>query len=119
MDQAEVPIDDYSRMESFVQSANPDILFHLAYASDPAFSSEETWKINYEWASELAWISKLAGIKFLFTSTNLVSLTRRLALICFTPYLMLQTGMVMRKKERKKESDIRTPMQSLYDSGGK
>ena len=68
----EVAIDDYHAMESFVKSRKPDVLFHLAYASDTSLSSEITWKVNYEWTSELAWITKELNVKFLFTSTNLV-----------------------------------------------
>lgn len=62
----------YSEMKEFIQTVNPDILFHFAIASESTGVSNESWKINYEWTSELAWITKELGIKFLFTSTAMV-----------------------------------------------
>lgn len=67
-----IPVDNYQRMEDFIRKVQPDILFHLAYASTLSGIENETWKINYEWTSELAWITKVLGVKFIFTSTNLV-----------------------------------------------
>src|SRR6185295_1752892 len=63
-----VPIDNYYKMENFIKLTHPDVLFHLAYSPDP----EQSWIVNYEWSSELAWLTKILGIKFIFTSTNLV-----------------------------------------------
>lgn len=63
-----IPVDDYDEMENYLKSIHPDMLFHLAYTSDPDLS----WKVNYEWTSELAWLAKILDIRFLFTSTNLV-----------------------------------------------
>ena len=74
-DRSEVPVDDYERMEAFVRRERPDVLFHLAAASQPAqpeASAEESWRVNYEWTSELAWITRTLGVSFVFTSTVMV-----------------------------------------------
>ncbi|MEM6992674.1 MAG: sugar nucleotide-binding protein [Myxococcota bacterium] len=74
-DRTMVPIDDYDAMDRFVQDVAPDVLFHLAVASQPSqpnASEEETWRVNYEWTSELSWIAKQRGVSFVFTSTVMV-----------------------------------------------
>jgi dTDP-4-dehydrorhamnose reductase len=71
-DRSVVPVDDYWRMEAFVRATAPDVLFHLAIASQPTGREGEGWLINYEWASELAWITRILGIRFVFTSTAMV-----------------------------------------------
>lgn len=63
-----VPIDDYYKMENFIKLIRPDVLFHLAYSTDP----NQSWFVNYEWSGELAWITRILNVKFIFTSTNLV-----------------------------------------------
>jgi len=69
---AEIPIDNYMAMESFVQEIDPHILFHLAAPSQPTGRPNENWLVHYEWSSELAWITHKLDIKFLFTSTVMV-----------------------------------------------
>lgn len=71
-DRAEIPIDRYDVMESFVRRERPDVLFHLAVASTPTGRADEAWQVNYEWASELAWICRVLGVTLVFTSTVLV-----------------------------------------------
>lgn len=74
-DRSEVPVDDYARMEAFVRRERPDVLFHLAAASQPAqrgSTAEESWRVNYEWTSELAWITREQNVGFVFTSTVMV-----------------------------------------------
>ena len=74
-DRDEVAIDDYAGMEAFVAQVRPDVVFHLATASQPtdaARGTDEGWRVDYEWTSELAWITRQLGIAFLFTSTALV-----------------------------------------------
>lgn len=71
-DRQRVPVDDYWAMERFVREAAPDVLFHLATASQPTGRANESWRVNYEWTSELAWICRTLGVRFLFTSTTLV-----------------------------------------------
>lgn len=67
-DRSQIPINDYYKMENYVKLIRPDVLFHLAYTPDP----KQSWFVNYEWTSELAWITHILGIRFVFTSTNLV-----------------------------------------------
>jgi dTDP-4-dehydrorhamnose reductase len=71
-DRKTVPVDNYAEMERFVRESAPEVLFHLATASQPTGRPGESWLINYEWTSELAWITRTLGIRFVFTSTTLV-----------------------------------------------
>jgi hypothetical protein len=71
-DRSRVPVDDYAAMERFVRESAPEVLFHLATASQPTGRPGESWLINYEWTSELAWITRTLGIRFVFSSTALV-----------------------------------------------
>ena len=71
-DRRTVPVDDYWAMERFVRESAPEVLFHLATASQPTGRPGESWLINYEWTSELAWITRTLGIRFVFSSTALV-----------------------------------------------
>ena len=71
-DRKQTPIDIYSAMEHFVRETNPDVLFHLATASNPTGMENESWQVNYVWTSELAWITRQLGIKFVFTSSVMV-----------------------------------------------
>jgi len=71
-DRRTVPVDDYWAMERFVRESAPDVLYHLATASQPTGRPGESWLINYEWTSELAWITRTLGIRFVFSSTALV-----------------------------------------------
>lgn len=66
------PIDDYSTMEAFVRQEAPDVLFHLATASQPTGRDNEGWLVNYEWTSELAWVTRTLGVRFVFTSSVMV-----------------------------------------------
>lgn len=71
-DRSAVPVDDYGRMEAFVRLVAPDVLFHLAIASQPTGRPGEGWFINYEWTSQLAWITRVLGVRFVFSSTAMV-----------------------------------------------
>ncbi|MET0401686.1 MAG: sugar nucleotide-binding protein [Cystobacter sp.] len=71
-DRARVPVDDYWAMDRFVRSVAPDVLFHLAAASDPTQRPGDSWRVNYEWTSELAWICRQVGVRFVFTSSVMV-----------------------------------------------
>ncbi|MEO1288265.1 MAG: sugar nucleotide-binding protein [Chloroflexota bacterium] len=71
-DRKQIPIDDYHVMYAFVEDAKPDVLFHLATASQPTGRENESWLVNYEWTSELAWITRQLNIKFVFTSSVMV-----------------------------------------------
>ena len=70
-----VPIDNYAAMDRFVQDVAPDVLFHLAVASQPSqpnATAADAWRVNYEWTSELAWICKERAVPLVFTSTVMV-----------------------------------------------
>jgi dTDP-4-dehydrorhamnose reductase len=71
-DRQRVPVDDYWAMERFVRESAPDVLFHLATASQPTGRAGESWLINYEWTSELAWVTRTLGVRYVFSSTTLV-----------------------------------------------
>jgi dTDP-4-dehydrorhamnose reductase len=71
-DRRVVPIDDYHAMEAFVRGHAPDVLYHLAIASQPTGRPNESWLVNYEWSSELAWITRMLGVRLVFTSTAMV-----------------------------------------------
>jgi dTDP-4-dehydrorhamnose reductase len=72
-----IPLEEYQVMEDYVKDVQPDILFHLAFASKLTGIENETWKINYEWPGELAWITRQLQVKFVFTSSNLVFSNRQ------------------------------------------
>jgi len=67
-----VPIDDFGQMDAFIRRESPDVLFHLATASQPTGRNNESWLVNYEWTSELAWLCKVLSVRFVFTSSVMV-----------------------------------------------
>lgn len=69
---SDVPIDRYEAMEAFLRREAPDVVFHLAVASQPTGREGEGWLVTYEWSRELAWACRVAGVAFVFTSTALV-----------------------------------------------
>ena len=71
-DRGKARIDNYNEMENYVRELSPDIIFHLAIASQPTGMNNESWNVNYHWTSELAWITKLLKIKLVYTSTVMV-----------------------------------------------
>ncbi len=71
-DRSAVPIDRYDAMDRFVAEAKPDVLFHLAIASESSGRENDGWLVNYEWTSELAWICRTRNVAFVFTSTAMV-----------------------------------------------
>lgn len=74
-DRAGVPIDDYAAMRALVDRERPDVIFHLAAASQPeqdASDEATSWRVNYTWTSELAWIARELDVRFVFTSTVMV-----------------------------------------------
>ena len=68
-DRADVPINNYHKMEHYLRAVQPDALYHLAVASQSTGIENESWLVTYEWTSELAWLTHILEIKFLFTST--------------------------------------------------
>jgi dTDP-4-dehydrorhamnose reductase len=69
---AETPIDDYAAMETYLRHHQPDVLFHLAVATQSTGRENEAWAVTYEWTSELAWLCRQLNIRFVFTSTVMV-----------------------------------------------
>ena len=67
-----IPIDDIHRIRSFLRETAPDILFHLATASQPTGRENEGWAVNVEWTSALARLTAEMGIRFVFTSSIMV-----------------------------------------------
>jgi dTDP-4-dehydrorhamnose reductase len=65
-------------MEAFVRGHAPDVLYHLAIASQSTGRGpNESWQVNYEWSSELAWITRSLGVRRVFASTATVFSDRR------------------------------------------
>ncbi len=71
-DRKKVPMDDYSAMQNFLEEEKPDVLFHLAIASQLTGHHNESWKTNCHWSSELAWITRTLEITLIFASTVMV-----------------------------------------------
>jgi dTDP-4-dehydrorhamnose reductase len=70
---AEVPINNYDRMDSFISEHAPEALFHLAAnTSLDENDRKNSWQENVELPAELAWICRQHAIKFIFTSTAMV-----------------------------------------------
>lgn len=66
---AEVPYDHYAAMEAYLRRHQPDVLFHLAVASDATGRDNEGWWVTYHWTGELAWLCRQLEIRFVFTGT--------------------------------------------------
>lgn len=65
----------YSEMLSMIEQVKPEIVYHLAALSQPNSCAENpsySEKINYEASVNLAGVCADRGIKFVFTSTDLV-----------------------------------------------
>ena len=71
-DRGAAPPDDYAAMERFVRTVAPDVLYHLAIASQPTGRAGESQLVNVHWPSELAWLTRQLGVRFVFTSTVMV-----------------------------------------------
>ena len=71
-DRSRIPIDDYYAMKSFLQSTHPDVVFHLAIASQPTGAANEGWLVNYHWTGELAWLARQLRFRLVYTSTVMV-----------------------------------------------
>ncbi|HYE59407.1 MAG TPA: sugar nucleotide-binding protein [Rhodothermales bacterium] len=71
-DRASALPDDYAAMERFVRAVAPDVLFHLAIASQPTGRAQESHLVNVHWPSELAWLTRQLGVRFVATSSVMV-----------------------------------------------
>ncbi len=71
-DRTAVPPKDLPAAEQFLQATQPDILFHLAVASQSTGKENEGWWINVEWPTQLARLCYQRNIRFVFTSSVMV-----------------------------------------------
>lgn len=68
-DRSAIPIDDAAAMTAFIQETAPDVVYHLATASQPTGRENEGRLVNVDWTTHLAQITAAADIKFVYTST--------------------------------------------------
>ena len=71
-DRNRVPIDSYQAIEDHLRQVSPDVVFHLAIASQSTGRANEGWLVNYEWPSEMAWAARTLGVPIVFTSSVMV-----------------------------------------------
>ena len=71
-DRSEVDLKDYQDMEDYIREIGPEVLIHLATASNPTGMENEGWIVNCEWPRDLAAITKDLGIKFVHISSVMV-----------------------------------------------
>ena len=71
-DRTAAPPDDYAAMQRLVRQHRPDVLVHLAIASQPTGRADEAALVNVHWPGELAWLCREEGLRFVFTSTVMV-----------------------------------------------
>ncbi|NJN43527.1 MAG: sugar nucleotide-binding protein [Anaerolineae bacterium] len=68
----EIPIDNLQQIRTFIHATAPDIVYHLATASQPTGREYEGWLVNVEWTSTLARLTAEIGIPLVFTSSVMV-----------------------------------------------
>lgn len=71
-DRAAAPPDEYAAMERYARDVAPDVVYHLAIASQPTGREGEAALVNVHWPSELAWLTRALGVRFVFTSSVMV-----------------------------------------------
>lgn len=71
-DRSQVPYDDYHSMLGYILLIKPDVVYHLAVASQPQGHENEEWWVTFHWTGELAWICRQLAIRFIFTSSVMV-----------------------------------------------
>ena len=71
-DRTAVSLTDLPDMQSYLEFEYPDILFHLATATEPTGLENESWVVNVEWTENLARLCRQLGIQFVFTSSVMV-----------------------------------------------
>jgi dTDP-4-dehydrorhamnose reductase len=64
--------DDPAAINAALDRFAPDVLFHLAIASQPRGLENESWRINVEWPMRLAAACRDRGVRFISTSTAMV-----------------------------------------------
>lgn len=63
---------DWYESELFLSRVKPDVVFHLAIASQPIGLENESWYINHDWPAQIAELCKQQGRRMIFTSTAMV-----------------------------------------------
>ncbi len=71
-DRQRAAVDDEVAARQLLESVRPDVIFHLAIASQPTGVENEGWCVNVEWPELLARLTAAAGIRLVFTSTAMV-----------------------------------------------
>jgi dTDP-4-dehydrorhamnose reductase len=71
-DRTAVPVDNPVAAEQFLQATQPDVLFHLAVASQSTGKENEGWLVNVAWPTQLARLCHQYNIRFVFTSSVMV-----------------------------------------------
>ncbi|WP_420629353.1 sugar nucleotide-binding protein [Candidatus Leptofilum sp.] len=71
-DRTAVSPNDLPAAKQFLQATQPDVLFHLAIASQSTGQANEGWRINVEWPTQLAQLCHEQNIRFVFTSSVMV-----------------------------------------------
>lgn len=71
-DRQAAPPGDADAGEGFLREHRPDVLFHLAIASQPTGVADESRIVNVDWPAQLARVCFAERIRFVFTSTVMV-----------------------------------------------
>jgi dTDP-4-dehydrorhamnose reductase len=71
-DRSEIPVNDRQAIKRFLEAQDPQVVFHLATASQPTGMGNESWVVNVEWPALLADLSCKLGFKLVFTSSVMV-----------------------------------------------
>ncbi|NDJ54656.1 MAG: sugar nucleotide-binding protein [Chloroflexi bacterium] len=71
-DRRSVPPEDAAGAAALLREVQPDVLFHLATASQPTGRDNEGWLVNVEWSERLAALCQEIDCRFLFTSSVMV-----------------------------------------------
>lgn len=71
-DRSQVPVNDRAAIRRFLDTVQPEVVFHLATAAQPTGLDNEAWIVNVEWPATLADLSCKLGFKLVFTSSVMV-----------------------------------------------
>ncbi len=107
-----VSANNWEQSWQFLQRINPDVVFHLAIASQPTGVANEGWQINHDWPVQLAEICHQQQRHFLFTSTAMVFSDH--AKGPFTPYSMPDAREGYGFEKRIAEEHVRAVMPNAH-----
>lgn len=66
------PNASHEAMAAYVETIAPNVIFHLATASNPTGIDHEGWVVNVEWSEKLSRIAAEHQVRFVFTSSVMV-----------------------------------------------